>query len=107
MNEALKAEPTRSELYFQAALFLIKYQKNSEALQVLEKATQLDPNSPRLMIFKAILLEMLKRPEDAKQLFFQVQIRWPEWGLPYLLNGIVLQTHLFFEEAKSMFATRS
>jgi len=105
LNEALKAEPAHSELYFQAALFLIKYQKNIEALQVLEKAAQLDPNSPRLMIFKAILLEMLKRPEDAKQLFFQVQTRWPEWGLPYLLHGIVLQTHLFFEEARSMFET--
>ena len=105
LNLAFKTEPTRADLYFQAVLFLLKHEKNGEALELLQKAAPVVRESPQLMIVQAIVFELLKRPEDAKQYFLKIQARWPEWGLPYLLHGIVLQTHLFFAEARGMFET--
>jgi tetratricopeptide (TPR) repeat protein len=105
LNQAFKAAPTRSDLYFQAALFLIKHDKNSEALELVQQAARIVPDAPELMLLKAVLLEMLKQPEEAKKLLSQMQSRWPEWELPYLIHGIVLEVHLFSAEAKPMLET--
>ena len=51
------------------------------------------------------LLEILKQPEDAKKLLAKLQSRWPEWELPYLIQGIILEIHLFSDEAKTTLET--
>jgi tetratricopeptide (TPR) repeat protein len=105
LNRGFRAAPTRADLYFQAALFLIKHRQYTEAQQLLQQANSLVPDVPELMLTRAIVFELMKEPAKAKQLLLQMQSRWPEWEMPYLIHGIVLQTRLFSAEAKAMLET--
>jgi tetratricopeptide (TPR) repeat protein len=51
---------------------------------------------------RAIVLELLKRSDEALKVLAQIQSHWPEWDLPYLVNGIILQNELKPAEAKQM-----
>jgi len=100
LNRGFQAAPTRSDLYYQGALFLLKYNQYEQAQTFIEQALQVVPEVPELQLAEAITLEFLKKPEEAKKLLLKMQSRWPEWGLPYLIHGIILEIHLFSEEAK-------
>ena len=101
LNQGFHAAPTRSDLYYQGALFLLKHDQYEEAQRLIEQALRVVPEAPELQLSQAITLELLKKPEDAKKLLVKIQSRWPEWGLPYLIHGIILEIHLFSEEAKA------
>jgi len=105
LNRAFRAAPTRADLYFQAALFLIKHEQFEQAEQLLQQAKSFVPEVPELMLTHAIVLELTKEPEKAKQVLSRMQSRWPEWDVPYLLHGIILEARLFSEEAKAMLET--
>jgi tetratricopeptide (TPR) repeat protein len=105
LNRGFRAAPTRADLYFQAALFLIKHRQYEQAQQLLQKADGFAPDVPELLLTRAILLELMKEPEKAKKLLSQMQSRWPEWSLPYLIHGIILEVHLFSAEAKLLLET--
>ena len=105
LNQGFRAAPTRADLYFQAALFLIKHNQYPEAQQLLQQATNLVPDVPELMLTQSIVFELMKEPAKAKQLLLQMQSRWPEWEMPYLIHGIVLESRLFSAEAKPMLET--
>lgn len=105
LNRGFRAAPSRADLYFQAALFLIKHQQYEQAQRFLEQASGFVSDVPELMLAQAIVFELNKQPEKAKQLLSQMQSRWPEWALPYLIHGIVLEARLFSAEAKSMLET--
>jgi tetratricopeptide (TPR) repeat protein len=102
LNRGIRAAPTRSDMYFQAAAFLIKHHQRQEAVGLLADATRRLPDAAELWMARAIVLELLKRSDEALQVLAQVQSRWPEWDLPYLVNGIILQNELKPAEAKQM-----
>jgi tetratricopeptide (TPR) repeat protein len=101
LNQGFQAAPTRADLYYQGALFLLKHDQAGEAHRLIEQALRVVPDSPELLLIQAITLELLKTPEEAKKLLVKIQSRWPEWGLPYLIHGMILEIHLFSEEAKT------
>jgi tetratricopeptide (TPR) repeat protein len=105
LNRGFLSAPTRADLYHQASLFLIKHEKYNESLELLKQAVKVLPNAPELLLTQAITLELLKQPEEAKKLLTQIQSRWPEWDLPYLIHGIILEIHLYSEEAKAQLET--
>jgi len=45
---------------------------------------------------------VLKRSDETLKVLAQIQSHWPEWDLPYLVNGIILQNELKPAEAKQM-----
>jgi protein O-GlcNAc transferase len=106
LNLAFRAAPTRPDLYSQACSFLIKHRKYGECLKFLEKAEQLLPNSPQLMLVRAICLELLShfyeatqqqaktqyQSTDATEELARIESQRPEWHLPYLIHGIILQS---------------
>jgi cellulose synthase operon protein C len=77
-KEALKAKPTRPELYRQAALVLIKKQRNAEALQLLDEAGRILPDDPDLSLVKAIAFEPGTNSQQSQRLLNDLQTRWPE-----------------------------
>jgi tetratricopeptide (TPR) repeat protein len=105
LNRGILSAPTRPDLYHQASLFLIKHEKYDESLELLQQAIKALPNAPELLVTQAITHELLKQPEEAKKLLTQIQSRWPEWDLPYLVHGIILEIHLYSEEAKAQLET--
>ncbi len=102
LNRGFRASPTRPDLYFHAALFLIKHKDYDQAVELLAQASRILPDSPKLLLTQAIAQEMRGRPEEAQKLLNDIQARWPEWFEPYLINGIILEIHSKSAEAKAM-----
>jgi tetratricopeptide (TPR) repeat protein len=105
LNQALAREPTRPDLYFNAALFLIKHREYGEASKLLEHALRTIPDSPELMLVQAMNLEFLQLREESQAVLEKIQSRWPEWYLPYLVNGIMLEIRFRSAQAKSLLET--
>ena len=105
LNRGMGLEPKRPDLYFNAALFLIKHKENRQAAQLLEHALRVVPDSPELMLTRAIVLEFLQQTEESQRLLDQMQSRWPEWYLPYLVNGIMLEIRFRSAQARPLLET--
>ncbi len=100
LNRGFASAPTRPDLYFQAAVFLIKHQQYKRAIQFLEQANQVAPDSPELQLLLAMAYEILRDHDSTMRLLAQIQSRWPEWALPYMVEGITLAIRLRSAEAK-------
>jgi tetratricopeptide (TPR) repeat protein len=99
LNGAMRAEPARASLYYEASSFLLKHKLYKEVLQLLDQASRVLPDDRELLLAKAVTLDLLRRADDCDALLVKIQARWPEWNRPYLLKGILLQTRL--EPAKA------
>ncbi len=105
LNRGICAAPTRADMYFQAAVFLIKHSHREEAVRLLADATRLLPDASELLLARAIALELLQHTDDALKLLARIESRWPEWDRPYLINGIILENELKSAEAEQMLDT--
>jgi tetratricopeptide (TPR) repeat protein len=94
LNRGMQAAPTRASLYFQAASFLLKHHLRQEALELLDQAVRMVPDSRELLLAQWVALTLAHRDIDAQKLLAKIQARWPEWDRPYLLNGILLELQL-------------
>ncbi|HVN77540.1 MAG TPA: tetratricopeptide repeat protein [Terriglobia bacterium] len=102
LNRALEKAPTRYDLYFQAALFLIKHYSYDQAQKLLVQALKLFPDAPELLVVQAITLNLSKQPEEAKESLTRLQSRWPEWDFPYVVHGSILEVQQRSEEARPL-----
>lgn len=100
LNRGFATAPTRADLYFQAALFLIKHQQYEQAIRLLEEANQAIPRTPELQLLQAMTYEMGGEHDKSLRTLAQIESRWPEWALPYMVHGITLAIRLRCREAK-------
>ena len=99
LNAGFRMEPKRADLYFWATLFLLKHNKDQQALELLEQATKIVPDDADLLLTKAVVLELVRKTDQADELLKGIQLRRPEWGRSYLIRGILQATHRKPEEA--------
>ena len=104
-NRGFDAAPTRPDLYLEAALFLFKHNQNQRALHVLEQATRTLPDSPVLQLMLAMTYGMVQQYEDGVKVLTKVESRWPEWSLPYEIQGISLETRTRSQQAVELLQT--
>jgi predicted Zn-dependent protease len=104
LNRGIRSSPTRADMYFQAAEFLIKHHDREQAADLLAQATRLVPDAAELWMTRAIALTLVRRYDEALDVLAQIESRWPEWNLAYLVNGIILESQFVHkpDEAKSM-----
>ena len=93
LNSGLRMEPKRADLYLSASLFLLKHNRDQQAVVLLEQATKIVPDDPDLLLTKAVLLEIVRDTDHAEEVLQKIQSRWPEWGRSYLIRGIIQATH--------------
>lgn len=105
LNQGMRAAPTRSSLYLQAAGFLLKHKMYDKALSVLEQASRILPDDRDLLLAQAVTFTVMPRDEDAQKMLAKIQARWPEWDRPYLLNGMILEIQLKSAEALPLLET--
>jgi hypothetical protein len=43
------------------------------------------------MLINAIALALMDRNAAAEQALKEIELRWPEWGRPYLVHGLLLE----------------
>jgi tetratricopeptide (TPR) repeat protein len=106
LNRGLAASPTRPDLFFEAARLLLDYgtarSHYNEAADFLDKAARVFPADPKLLLSRAILCALLTQREEAEKALAEMELRWPDWGRPYLVNGIILVNIGRLAEAKSL-----
>lgn len=105
LNRGISASPTRANLYFQAALFLIKHGEYQQTIRLIDLSKRAAPDDPELMLVQAITYELLQRFKESQKVLAEIQSRWPEWGEPYLVDGIILQNQFKQKEAKQKLQT--
>lgn len=93
------------DLNFSAALFLIKHNQLGEAIQFLKGAVERVPDSPQLLLAEAMAYGLARQFETSNKLLNGIENRWPEWGEPYLIQGIVLVGQAKMPEAKPLLQT--
>jgi tetratricopeptide (TPR) repeat protein len=104
-NRGFDAAPTRPDLYLEAALFLFKHNQNQRALHILEQATRTIPDSPVLQLMLAMTYGMVQQYEDGVKVLTKIEARWPEWSLPYEIQGISLETRTRSQQAVELLQT--
>lgn len=90
LDRGLRAEPTRADMYFQAALFLMKHKDYDNASKLLAQAVRALPEAPELQLTQAIVYAILRQHDTAQELLTKIEARWPEWNLPYMIHGVIL-----------------
>ncbi len=105
LNRGIQSTPTRPDLYFQAALFMIDHNQVQEMLDFLAKAERVVPNNPQLWLTRAIGFAILDQTDQAAGVLARMESRWPEWYLPYLVHGVILDYGLRGAEALPLLET--
>jgi len=105
LNQGIRATPTRPDLYFQAALFMIDHNQVHEMLDFLASADRVVPNNPQLWLTRAIGFAVLHQTAPAAGVLTKIETQWPEWYLPYLIHGVILSYGLRGAEAKPLLHT--
>jgi tetratricopeptide (TPR) repeat protein len=105
LNLGIRAAPTRTSLYYQAAGFLLKHKLYHETLALLEQASRVLPDDRELLLAQVVTLNLLRRNMDSEKLLERIQTQWPEWERVYLLKGILLQIELRSAEARQTLET--
>jgi tetratricopeptide (TPR) repeat protein len=105
LNQSFHAAPTRADLYLQASQFLIKHERYPETIELLHQASSFIREVPEIHLVEAMTLILMKKVEEGREKLSQIQSRWPEWYLPYLINGINQQNRRQATEAKPLLET--
>jgi tetratricopeptide (TPR) repeat protein len=100
LNRGLATAPTRPDLYYQGALFLIKHEQYKRAIGFLEHANQAIPDVPELQLLQAMAYELVRDHDNTMRILARIESRWPEWALPYMIQGITLAIRLRSAEAE-------
>jgi tetratricopeptide (TPR) repeat protein len=93
LSAALERAPTRADLYIEAVYFLLRHERDAQALGLIEHGSARIPDDQGLLLLKATLLGVQNRTDDALALLKRISARWPEWGRPYLVRGIIEENH--------------
>jgi len=101
----LRSSPTRPDLYYEAALFLMQHGQARELFSLLQSAVQKFPDSRQLLLTQAIAYGLARQFEASKKVLAQIQARWPEWSEAYLIHGIVLVGEAKASQAKPLLET--
>jgi len=100
LNRAFATAPTRPDLYYQATLFLIKHEQYKRAIGLLDLANKTIPNVPELELLQAMSYELVRDHDNTMRVLARVESRWPEWSMPYMIQGITLAIRLRSAEAE-------
>ena len=102
IDQGLAASPQRPDLYFEAARLLLNRSRYREASDLLGRAVGTFPADPKLLLRRAIADSFLDQTEDSERLLAEIELKWPEWSRPYLVNGIILVELHRVAEAKPL-----
>ena len=105
LNRSFEAAPTRPDLYFQAAVFLVKHGQARQMVDMLGRADKIIPGDPKLTLTRAIGFEMLREHEQAIALLSQLEARQPTWSQPYEIHGIIQNIRIRPAEARPLLET--
>ena len=105
LHRGIQSSPTRPDLYFQAALFMVDHNQVEAMLDFLARADRVVANNPQLELTRAIGHALLHQDDQAAAVLTRMESLWPEWYLPYLVHGVLLAYRIRGAEAKPLLET--
>jgi tetratricopeptide (TPR) repeat protein len=105
VQQAVSNSAVRSDLYEQAALFLVSHGQTKSAVALSTAAVRAHPDDPAMLLLQAAMLASSEQATQAEQLLKQLENRWPEWAPAYVTYGAVLEAQHRDDEAKLQVAT--
>jgi tetratricopeptide (TPR) repeat protein len=91
MKQAIRTEPERTDLYWQATALLLKNRRAAEALQLISLPAV--PDNSQIAVMRAMLLELTGKTQDAQKLLADAQRRWPEAAPIWIAKGSIQSAH--------------
>jgi len=102
---AIKSSPLRTDLYWRAAVLMVKEKRSAQALQLLDEGTKAMPQEAQMPVVRAIVLDATGKGEDASRLLSDAQRRWPEDAAVWAAEGMIQAQQKRFAEARKALAT--
>ncbi len=102
-QQAIRAQPNQESPYLELGLFFVNHQAYGAALEDFRAAQKVLPQSLKLALAEAIVLNLAGRREESYTKLLAIEGRWPEQDWPYLLAGISAYTAYRFEDSRREF----
>ena len=90
LSEGLRMAAPRPQVAAQAAILLLRYRRNTEAIDILDHAIGKSPDSEELALARVVALGLAHRMAEAERSVKEVESRWPEWDGGYAVHGLLL-----------------
>ena len=107
LNRGLVSTSSPPDVAVRAAQLLVRNGRAADALILLNRTLTAHPDQPDTLLSKAMVLATMGSTAQAERLLAQIESRWPEWGRPYLVHGLLLREHSREPEARKLLETAS
>jgi tetratricopeptide (TPR) repeat protein len=105
LEKLSKARPDDEVLQLNLARELVRERRDSEALDLTLRAVSSSPDDADLQLMHAAVLGLLGRTAEAGKNLNTIKTRWPDWGRPYVIHGLLLIDDRRESEGKQMIRT--
>jgi tetratricopeptide (TPR) repeat protein len=90
LDEGLRRPTSRPQIAQRAVLLLTRNHRDTDALGLIRKVLNNNPDNPELLLTEAILTALIHQEAGAENRLREMEARWPEWDRPYLVHGLLL-----------------
>jgi tetratricopeptide (TPR) repeat protein len=91
LDQGLRQLSVDPRMVQQATVLLLRRNRKSDALELLEKAIRANPEVSDLPLTKAIVLGLMDQAPAAEKVLREIESSWPEWDRSYLVHGLLLE----------------
>ena len=91
LDEGLSRFSVNPRMVQQATVLLLRRSRKADALGLLDKAIQANPEDPDLLLTRAIVLGLMNQAPAAEKAIKGIESSWPEWDRAYLVHGLLLE----------------
>ena len=91
LQQGLHHSTFRPQVVLQAAVLMLRHGRKTEALDILRRAIESNPDNADLLLMKAIVLGLMDQFSGSDKMLKEIESRWPEWDRPYLVHGVLLE----------------
>lgn len=99
LTNGLRSGDLRPELAVPAAMQLLRYGRQNDALDLLARSLPRSPNDSDLLLTQSLVLALSDQSQEAEKQLKIIESRWPEWDRPYLVHGLLLESRKRRSEA--------
>jgi tetratricopeptide (TPR) repeat protein len=107
LDEGLRQLSVSPRMVQQATVLLIRRNRKSDALGLLEKAIRANPEDPDLPLTRAVVLGLMNQTPAAEKALREIESSWPEWDRAYLAHGLLLEQTGRSRDARQKLQTAS
>lgn len=105
IKQAVKTDPSRVDLYWNAAVVMLHSHQGAGALGLLDDAAKTLPDEAQIPVLKAVVLDLTGKVSDAQKLLTDARHRWPEAASVWVADGLILASQKRPEEARKALET--